>query len=265
MAIRVVKAEVSPTGHQVAVFVGGNDGILALTSPVVTLTSAGTTVTVGSVTRQGENVILYGTLTVGGVAYKIPEGATVVVGITSGVADATAHSLTASNVTATNLSRYRTPPTAQAGATRDLWRTPEDISRVVADARSRISALEEGREAVVAIPLEDLAAGADIANRLVFAHAASITIVGVGLLLQGAVAGIDNSNTVVVALTAGADTVATKTYNTATQPSTTALNDITLDATKTVRPAGEVLKLSVTQGATANLPAGTVLIRYRLT
>jgi hypothetical protein len=115
------------------------------------------------------------------------------------------------------------------------------------------------------IEIADLAAGADIAATTKFATPVAAELQSAHLLLQGASAGVDAGNTVVVALTdAAGNTIVTKTYG-ATPPTANALNNLgTLDATHKVLTAGEVVKLAITQGATADLPACTLVLRYVL-
>lgn len=119
-------------------------------------------------------------------------------------------------------------------------------------------------EQTVIVRVEDLAAGADIAARPVFVHPRAVTLVSVGILTEGAPAGVDNDNTAVLALADdAANAIVTKTYNTATQPPTADYEDLgALDGTHKVLTAGEHVTLSVTQGATANLPAFSVILRY---
>ncbi len=107
---------------------------------------------------------------------------------------------------------------------------------------------------VIHIPIEDLAAGADIAGRVVCPVPTECTLQSWWIATKGSSAGIDNSNTAVLDLKIGATVIATKTYNTATQPpAADTLTD--LGATRTRIPASSSLLIAVTQGATANLPA----------
>ena len=103
----------------------------------------------------------------------------------------------------------------------------------------------------------NLAVAEDISNLPVYVAADGVTITGCRLLTQGTPAGIDNSNTVVLTLTVSGNTLLTKTYNTGTQPPTNDEEDLTslLDSDYVALSAGDVIKLSVTQGTTANMPA----------
>jgi len=115
------------------------------------------------------------------------------------------------------------------------------------------------------IAVENLAAGVDIADRSVFiVPDAAATISSIGILTQGAPAGVDDSNTSVIALKDDAgNTIVTKTYNTATQPPTSDYESLgTVSGTHGVLAAGEHVTLSITNGATADLTALSVIITY---
>ena len=108
------------------------------------------------------------------------------------------------------------------------------------------------------IEVENLAAGSDITTRPVFAASQGMTIVSAYLLTKGTPVGVDNSNTVVVTLKDDSgNTILTKTFNTATQPPTSDAVSLTslLDSDYTTLSAGDHLTLTVTCGATANMPA----------
>jgi hypothetical protein len=113
---------------------------------------------------------------------------------------------------------------------------------------------------LIVIPIEDLAAGADIADRTLFYVPAGVdyTLVSVGIIPRGASVGIDDSNTAVIALKDGsANAIVSKTYDTDPQPPAAGvIGDLgSLSGTYKILSAGEKLVLDVTQGATANLPA----------
>jgi len=119
-------------------------------------------------------------------------------------------------------------------------------------------------EQIALVRVEDLAAGADISARPVFVHPRPVTLVSIGILTEGAPAGVDDDNTAVIALADdAANEIVSKTYNTAAQPPDTDYEDLgELDATHKVLAAGEHVTLSVTQGATADLPALSLVLRY---
>lgn len=113
------------------------------------------------------------------------------------------------------------------------------------------------KEQLVIVPVEDLAADADIADLPVFVHPLANTLQKIGILTKGAPAGVDDANTVVVTLKDSAgNTIVTKTYDTGTQPPNAAYEDLgALDVTHKVLTAGEHVELFVTQGATGDMPA----------
>lgn len=110
------------------------------------------------------------------------------------------------------------------------------------------------------IRIENLAAGSDISNRVIFGSQYGVTLSKIAIITEGAPAGVDDSNTVVITLTNGSDeTIVTKTYNSANQPPSSDLGDLgALSITEL--DANDVIKLSVTCGATANMPAFTIVL-----
>lgn len=115
------------------------------------------------------------------------------------------------------------------------------------------------------ISVEDLGAGVDISSRPVFVSPSlAITLSAVGILTQGAPAGVDDSNTVVIAIKDdGGNTIVSKTYNTANQPPSSDYADLgALSASYSPLLAAEHVTLSVTQGATANMPAFDLILEY---
>jgi predicted RecA/RadA family phage recombinase len=135
-----------------------------------------------------------------------------------------------------------------------------------ATVRVRIRSRTKVRQ-LVQVAVEDLGAGADISARPIFVSPTACTLLSAGILTQGAPAGIDDSNTCVLALkNDGGDTIVTKTYNTATQPPDGDYEDLGgLDADHKVLSAGEHVTLDVTQGTTADMPAFVVVLEYELT
>ena len=115
------------------------------------------------------------------------------------------------------------------------------------------------------IYVEDLAAGADISNRPIFVNPKAVTINSIGILTEGASADVDNDNTVVIEIKDdAANSLISKTYNTAVQPPNTDYADLGTLSNQSLL-AGEHLTLSVTQGTTANMPAFSVVIEYYYT
>jgi hypothetical protein len=84
-------------------------------------------------------------------------------------------------------------------------------------------------------------------------------------LTRGAPAGVDDGNTVVIAVKDDAgNTIVTKTYDAGTQPPTNDFGDLGTIAYASCE-AEEHLTLTVTQGATANMPAFYLVIEWYYT
>ena len=119
---------------------------------------------------------------------------------------------------------------------------------------------------VLTYQVEDLAAGGDITARPIFVapSGVDVTIVSASIIPQGAPAGIDDSNTCVIALSDGTNAIASATFD--TDPAFPAVGVTTslgaLDATYKVLGAGEKLYVAVTNGTTANPPAFMLEIVY---
>lgn len=114
--------------------------------------------------------------------------------------------------------------------------------------------------------VENLAAGADIADRPIFAAPAGGAVLQkVGIVPQGASAGVDDANTAVITVEdASGNAIVTKTYNTGTQPpGASVYGDLgSLTAANAVLTANEVVRLDVTQGAMADLPGFVVIVEW---
>jgi len=132
-----------------------------------------------------------------------------------------------------------------------------------ADAGTSVTAtaaqLNASKVKFLSFQLEDLTADADIADRPLFVVPTGyvLTLTDVKVISQGSPAAIDDANTCVVVAKNGANAIVTKTYNTATAfPAAGAAESLgALDATHKVLAAGAVVKLSVTNGTSADPPA----------
>ncbi len=123
----------------------------------------------------------------------------------------------------------------------------------------------QSRKNVSIYEMENLAAGADIAARPVFcAPAEGAEITKLGWVPQGSSAGVDNSNPAVLAITdKAANSIASVTYNTGTQPPADGVyGSLGTLSTHAVLTGNEAVLLAVTQGATADLPGGLVVIEW---
>lgn len=110
--------------------------------------------------------------------------------------------------------------------------------------------------------IEDLNAGANIAARPIFAVPTgyTITLTSADIVPQGDDEGVDESNTCAVSVLNGSNAIVTQTYNNVAEsgvafPNAGIVGNLgTLNATHKVLAAGAVVKLSVTNGTTANPP-----------
>jgi len=111
--------------------------------------------------------------------------------------------------------------------------------------------------------VEDLSAGADIAARAVHTFEKEGWIVSARVVNQATAAtGIDNSNTCVVALVVGGQSIATKTFDaTVTFPAANTASDMGAISNSHVN-AGGVLTVAVTNGTTANPGPFLVQVDY---
>jgi len=127
------------------------------------------------------------------------------------------------------------------------------------------TAFEEGVDeyySELAVLIPRLGAGVDDVGHPIFACPNPGTMKTIGLLYNGAPAGIDNANTAVVTIKNGAgDTIVTKTYNLATQPPTDGYDSLDGSLTETFA-AGEVWTIDITQGATADLAEMYVITSF---
>jgi hypothetical protein len=140
---------------------------------------------------------------------------------------------------------------------------PEDVRKFQVHFELMGKRVEKMRTTQVRI--EDLAAGSDIADRPIFANPKAVTINSIGILTEGAPAGVDNSNTAVILIEDDASNqIVGKTYNTATQPPTSDYEDLGTVTNGSLAAAEHVL-FSITNGATANMPAFTIIIEWYYT
>lgn len=114
--------------------------------------------------------------------------------------------------------------------------------------------------------VEDLAAGADITTRAILEMPTGIdgTITKASIISNGTPADIDDSNTCVVQLLNGTNSIVSKTYDAdPVFPAENVSDDLgTLSATYKVLNAGDMLHLVVTNGRTADPPAFIVQVEY---
>jgi hypothetical protein len=140
------------------------------------------------------------------------------------------------------------------GLVQDVVTTNEIILRMDT-GRSRVKTVTHA--------VEDLAAGADIAARAVHTFEKEGWIVSARVVNQAtAAAGIDNSNTCVVALQVGGSSIVTKTFDaTNVFPAANAAQDLGVVSNTHVAQGG-VLTMAVTNGTTANPGPFLVQVDY---
>ena len=110
----------------------------------------------------------------------------------------------------------------------------------------------------VTVSVEDLNAGADIANRIIFQVPSyhRIVINTIDVIALGAAEGVDADDTCVVTVDNGEDAVATRTYNAVVPfPEAATPGSLVVDSNHNTVGPGEKLRLQVTNGDTANPPA----------
>jgi hypothetical protein len=121
---------------------------------------------------------------------------------------------------------------------------------------------------ILTYQVEDLAAGVDIADRVILEAPTGIdvTLVSANIIPQGNDAGIDDSNKCVIKLSDGTNTIVEATYDAdPTFPDAAASTSLgTLDGDYTGLAAGEKLYLSVTNGTTANPPGFMLQVVYTI-
>lgn len=137
----------------------------------------------------------------------------------------------------------------------------------LADEAVTLAKLDAGaRQHIYMYQVEGLQAGADIADRVIFAVPPGVdaTLISVSIAAQGAAAGIDDDNKCVVALTDGTNSIVSAEYKVDPAfPAAAAVASLgELAADYKVLSAGEKLYLSVTNGATANPPAFLLQVVY---
>lgn len=119
---------------------------------------------------------------------------------------------------------------------------------------------------LLTVKLPALAAGEDLANFPLASFDVAVVITKITILADGAFAGVDASNTMVVAVKDQANnTIVSKTYDNSTVPADNDGNDLgTLNSTHKKLTANELCKISVTNGATADPPPLTAILTFHV-
>lgn len=116
----------------------------------------------------------------------------------------------------------------------------------------------------VSISIEDLGAGSDIADRGVFSAPYPIKVLEAKVVPWTVSAGVDGSNTLVVALKNLTEGVTIGTVTSTADLAAATPVSLTLTDANTDIAANDVLGVSVTQGATANTAGLFVQFSYRV-
>ena len=119
---------------------------------------------------------------------------------------------------------------------------------------------------VLTYQVEDLDAGGGITGRCIFSAPGGIdvTVTKAYIIPQGTAVGINDSNTCLINLSDGSNTLVGKTFDTDPAfPDDAAVTDLgTVHSVHGILSAGESLYLTVTNGATANPPAFMLQVVY---
>ena len=110
---------------------------------------------------------------------------------------------------------------------------------------------------IISYEVEDLDANGDIANRPIFyvPTGYKLTLTDILLLSQGTAVSVDNDNTSVVDVLSGSKSIATATFNASVGfPAIATATSLGALSTYKSLVAGDVVKLKVTNGTTADIP-----------
>lgn len=115
---------------------------------------------------------------------------------------------------------------------------------------------------IISYEVENLDANGDISNRPIFyvPTGYKLTLTDILLLSQGTAASVDNNNTAVVDVKNGTNSIASKTFNASVAfPAIATVTSLgTLSNTYKELDEGDVVKLSITCGTSADLPGFVV-------
>lgn len=150
----------------------------------------------------------------------------------------------------------------------DAFAADADSRAKFADGIWEIDKLDaSSRTHILSIPIENLGAGNDIADRFVFIAPTGFDVMLVSaMLLSNGSSGIADGNTCVITLKNGDDTIVEKIYDTSNAfPAAKEESSLgALDGTHKVLAAGERLLVSVTNGASADLAEFTIQVVYTM-
>jgi len=150
------------------------------------------------------------------------------------------------------------PPVCRIQGENNLWTIELGLRQASSTASGPVGSDFYGGATVIEV--EELESGVSITDRPIFSCGLDFAISSIGILTKGPPWGIDNSNTAVIVVKRNdGTTVVTKTYNTATQPPSTALGDLGTILSSPLAD-DEWLNLTMTQTGTAHMPAFSLII-----
>lgn len=142
------------------------------------------------------------------------------------------------------------------------------INEIDASVTAAEALLASSLSQVLSFQIDALTAGTDISGKVLAAMPTgySFEILSADVIANGSSAGIDATNTCVIAVKNGSDTVVTKTYNnTVTFPADNAVDNLgAISATYKTVAAGAKLSIAVANGTTAATPKFMLQITGKL-
>jgi hypothetical protein len=141
-----------------------------------------------------------------------------------------------------------------------------ETAKIKAKSVTLAKLADTARTNILTYQVEDLAANADIADRVIFEvpEGLAIKVLTAKIIPHGSAVGIDDSSTCVIKLSDGTNTLVEKTYD--LDPAFPAASEAAslgaIDTDHDDLAAGGKLYLSVTNGTTANPPAFMLIVTY---
>lgn len=163
------------------------------------------------------------------------------------------------NVNSGGMANFKSGSVVTLAGTNNISGTLQIGGTTISPAAAQLNAAPTR---IIGYEVEDLNADGDIVSRPIWYCPAGykLTISDILLLSQGTASGVDASNTAVITLSNGTNAIASKTFNnTVVFPAIATVTNLgTLSTTYKVINAGEVIRLSVTCGTSADLPGFVV-------
>lgn len=141
-----------------------------------------------------------------------------------------------------------------------LYRLIVNFNKAVVD----LEALRAAQVHVFNYKVENLAAGADLTERAFFSHPNALTVLAAKIIPEGASAGVDGSNTIVVTLRNITEAVDVASVTRTADLAANTPVSLTLTAANADIAAGDVLGVVVTNGAAADPDTFVVQFSFAL-